>query len=280
MASAYLSSLMSAFGGTPEGPDPSRLEGLGEYLQQHLADRPPELDDHVGRMRSRIQEAWRDREGHLNSKRDSLNPALVELIQSHLSACEHIDQSLADMGQAEDALSRYQQAVRAFFETSQAITALANSSQPICTRCASQGDEPQCPSCQAERLIPDPDAVEEEFLQAEVNDEYAGVFRAYSAVISGRGSLADLVQGLQALELTLLEAQALAEQGLDEHPDDPRREELLQWVHLSLDGLEQMHGVEQSRSTRELHQGWANLLRGAERMQQLPNDLAQPEEED
>lgn len=275
MAGGYLDNLISSFGGTSEGPDPTRLEGLLQLARTGLETHDPDLLDHVERMRGRIRAAESDRQNAFEGMRDRFVPAVTTLIQRNLEACRQIDASLGAFAeaygtpQAAEHLSAYEQAAGEFLESSDRLAAMSRSSEPLCPRCGSSGPEATCQVCQLERLTPDPDFADEEFEQAEVNQDFQAVYQAYTAVIEGRDGLAQLTNALQGLEFTLLEAQALAEQSVEEHPHDPQRQELLQAVTSALEGVQRMHSVDQNRSTRELNQGWAQVFRGAATMSRL-----------
>lgn len=292
MAGGYLDNLISSFGGIQEGPDPSRLEGLAELARQRLAEGDPEPEEllhHVERMIGRIRELYRDRQGSFEGRRSQLDEEMITLLETNIAHCNSIDETLGRFAeaygnQAKDeaafALDAYEQAVRDFFQSCDQIAARARSEQPLCPRCASLGPEPICPKCQVDRLTPDPDFADEEFEQATVNEEFAGVFHAYSAILEGRGTLAELTQALQPLEFTLLEAQALVEQTAEESPDDVAIQELMEGINRGLEGIERMHSVEQNRSTKELNQGWSQVFRSASVMSQMLPALSGATQED
>lgn len=275
MAGGYLDNLINSFGGMHEGPDPGRLEGLGELARQRLAEMDPEPEEllgHVSRMRNRLREMYRDRQGNFESRRSQLSDELAGLIQSNLDHCASLEGSLEafalayeqqEKEAAQEALAEYDQSVVNFFQSCDQLAQLARSEEPLCPRCGSVGPEALCPSCQVDRLSPDPNFADEEFEQTQVNEEFAAVFQAYSAILEGRGTLEQLSQALQPLEFTLLEAQALVEQSLDEHPEEAALQELLDSINSGLEGVQRMHGVEQNRSTRELNQGWSQVFRSA-----------------
>ena len=229
-------------------------------------------------MRGRIRELHRDRQGNFEGRRSQLDEEMIALLESNILHCNAIDETLGRFAEAYGnqtkdeaalALESYEQAVRDFFQSCDQIAARARSEQPLCPRCASLGPEPICPKCQVDRLTPDPDFAEEEFEQTLVNEEYAAVFQAYSAILEGRGTLAELSQALQPLEFTLLEAQALVEQTAEESPEDAVIQELMKSINRGLEGVERMHAVEQNRSTKELNQGWSQVFRSASVLSQL-----------
>ena len=273
VAGGYLDSLMSSFGGASEGPDPQRLDGLLQFARERLdqPDAQTELHRHVERMRNRIQETLRDRQGNYDGRRNALHADVSACIERNLSACRDIDASLQAFGETgtSESLDMYERAIGEFFESSDRLTELARSSQPLCPACGSSGPETICPACSVDRLIPDPDFADEDFDQAVVNEEFMAVFQSYQAVVEGRGTLADLSQNLQPLEFSLLEAQALVEQAVEDNPDDSDQQTLLQAITHALEGVQRMHEVEQNRLTRELNQGWVLVFRGAKAVNEL-----------
>lgn len=273
MAGGFLDSLMSSFGGVSEGPDPTRLEGLLQYARERK-DNPEEREElmgHVDRMRARIRETLRDRQGNYDGRRGALHADVSACIERNLAACRDIDAALAEFMESTSAesLENYERSVREFFETSDLLAQMARSDQPLCPACGSSGPESTCPACQVDRLLPDPEFAEEDFDQAIVNEEFMAVFRSYQAVVEGRGTLADLSDNLQPLEFSLMEAQALVEQALADEPDDPDRQTLLTAVSNALEGVHRMHAVQQNRLTRELHQGWVQVFRGAKALTEI-----------
>jgi len=264
---------MSSFGGSLEGPDPGRLEGLVEFARQRLdqADARAEVREHMERMRVRIQETLRDRQGNYDGRRSALHADVSACIERNLSACRDIDSALSDYLEAASAevLERLQRGIQEFFESSDQLSTLARSAQPLCPGCGSQGPESICPACSVDRLIPDPDFAEEDFEQTLVNEEFMAVFQAYQGVVEGRSPLADLVNALQPLEFSLLEAQALVEQAVADDPGNAEHSSLLNSINQALEGVQRMHSVEQNRLTRELNQGWVQIFRGAKALNQL-----------
>lgn len=257
MAAGFLDNLLTSLGGAKEGPDPARLEGLLECARSGMA--PDELKKPINRMRSRLQQALGEREASVAPLLDQLHPGLRAVVESNLTACQDLIDLLADFSPAN--FDAYEEAAQEFLETSRT---LAEWNSPMCPRCGSAGKD-LCPSCKVERLIPDLEGAPLEFEQGPVSPEVAAVHRAYSEVISGKTSLPDLLQSLQDLEFSLLEAQALTEQARG----DSQQEALLAQVNLALEAVNRMHAVEQNRQARELNQGWAQLFRAAIAIQRL-----------
>lgn len=268
MASGYLDNLISAFGGAPEGPDPNRLEGLVELARQGVDE---EVRGHLERMRDRVQAAAQERQGHVDARPGELDAALFGLLESNIQSCRALAQSLQSvLDQPEpERIDQLEADARAFLESCDRLSQMAQSSTPICPGCGSNGPEPMCPYCEVDRLIPDPEGAEREFAQVQVNDEFMGVYQAYVKVLNGQGGLAELMQALQPLEFSLLEAQALLQQAVDQTPEDVSLPEMLGVVDRALEGVNRMLAVAQNRSTRELHEGWAQVLGGASGLQKL-----------
>ncbi len=271
MASGYLDNLISTFGGAPEGPDPSRLEGLLEMARAEVEQPSDELLGHIQRMKDRVHAAGQERQGHLDARPGELDPHVFSLIEANIEACRTLERSLdgfhADPGAV--ILEQLEQDARAFLESCDRLSELAHSSQPICPGCGSSGPEPSCPHCEVDRLIPDPEGAERDFEQVQVNEEFMAVFNAYTRVINGQGGLAELMQALQPLEFSLLEAQALLQQAVEQAPEDASLPPLLRTVDTALDGVNRMHAVNENRSTRELNEGWSQVLGGAAGLQKL-----------
>jgi hypothetical protein len=267
VAAGYLNNLLSSFGAPAEGPDPSRLEGLLEILQSGEMD-SQELSGHLLRMQSRIQEALRDRQGSYAERSHLLGPEVSALIERNLGACQVLEETLGQLAveSNQEVQAVYERAIREFLESSDQLSELATSSQPVCPRCGSRGSENLCSACEIDRLIPDPDVADMEYSRAVVGEEFLAVYQAYAQVVEGEAGLEPLLQALQSLELSLLEAQALAEQAAE---DSPPHEALLVIINEAVEGVNRLHAVQENRLTRELHQGWAQVFKAAVVVQQL-----------
>lgn len=264
MAGNYLNSLISSLGGESDGPDPSRLEGLVQLLRQQA----PDLEEPLQRMRSRLQEAQRDRQAAYQDRRDLLSADVSALIERNLNACQQLDDSLEQLqhNNSPEVLEVFERAVSEFLETCDQLAALGTSSVPLCPRCGSAGPENLCPGCQLDRLIPDADITQEDYSRAMVGEEFLAVYQAYANVVEGKAPLEPLLQALQALEFSLLEAQALAEQAAE---DSPPHQKLLDVINGAVEGINRLHAVQDNRSTRELHQGWTQVFQAAAVVPQL-----------
>ncbi len=267
MASGYLSNLISSFGAPAEGPDPSRLEGLLECLRAGEMD-PDELTEHLLRMQARIQEAHRDRLSAFQERASRLSPEVAALIERNLGACQVLEETLGKLAESADAetVEVYERATREFLESSDQLAELSASPVPVCPRCGSRGEENLCTPCDLDRLVPDPDVHDMEYNRAMVGEEFLAVYQAYAGVVEGEANLEPLLQALQGLELSLLEAQALAEQAAE---DSPPHQELLNIINVAIDGVNRMHAVQENRLTRELHQGWTQIFGAALVVHQL-----------
>lgn len=275
MAGNYLDSLISSFGGESEGPDPNRLEGLVQLLRDESGD----LEEPLQRMRARLQEAGRDRQAAFEDRRSELSPDVAALIERNLGACQVLDSSLEQIGQQNSPENRevFERAVSEFLETCDQLANLGTSSQPLCPRCGSSGPENLCPACQLDRLIPDVSVMEEDYNRAMVGEEFLAVYEAYVQVIEGKAPLEPLLQALQGLEFSLLEAQALAEQAAE---DSPPHQKLLEVINGAVEGVNRLHAVQENRSTRELHQGWQQIFGAAAVVPQLLPQEAEEEVEE
>lgn len=249
MAAGFLDNLVTSLGGTQEGPDPNRLEGLLECARSGMA--PDELQAKARSMRARLGRALSEREASLDPVRDQLHPSLHDVIERNLQSCQDLIELLADLTPAH--YDQYQVAAGEFLETSRR---LAEWDTPMCPGCGSAGSEPSCPDCKVARLIPDMDPAALDFEQGQVSLEVAAVHRAYSEVIAGTADLSSLVQTLQDVEFTFLEAQSVAEA-------DPDCEPLREQLASALEAIDRLLAVEQNRQARELNAGWAQLFRAA-----------------
>lgn len=276
----FLNNMLDAFGGTEEGPDPTRLTGLmeyaGEFLESGRTD-TYELTGYFEGMRGRIREAFHDRQASFEGRRSQLSAQLIEMIERNLAACEGVEVQLTAFiesfndGQQDGcwaALEALEGATEEFRDSSEQLENLATA-VPICPRCGSSGPEPLCADCELDRLIPDPELQYQDPMQFPVPEEFMAVYLAYDAVLGGRGNLASLANALQPLEFSLLEAQALAEQGIEEDPEDEPQQELLLALENTLAGLEKMNQVRENRQTSELNAGWLEVFKGSVLIGQL-----------
>ena len=273
MAGNYLDSLISSLGGESEGPDPNRLEGLVQLLRDEATD----LEEPLQRMRVRIQEAWRDRQAAFEDRRSHLSSEIASLIERNLGSCQVLDQSLEQILQENTAETReiFARAVSEFLETCDLLAGLGSSPVPLCPRCGSAGPENLCPDCHLDRLIPDTSVMDEDYSRAMVGEEFLSVYEAYVQILEGKGGLEPLLQALQALEFSLLEAQALAEQAAE---DSPPHQKLLEVINGAVEGVNRLHAVQENRSTRELHQGWSQIFAAAAVVPQLLPQVEETEE--
>lgn len=276
----FVNNILSALGASEEGPDPTRLSGLMEYAGAFLEEERTDTYELVGyfeQMRARIREAHHDRQASFEGRRSQLSESLIEMIERNLAACEGVEEQLTAFLQSFQAdqregcwaaLEALEGASEEFRDSSEQLANLATS-VPICPRCGSTGAEALCAACQLDRLVPDPDLQNEDPMQFPVPEEFMAVYQAYEAVLQGEGNLAGLANALQPLEFSLLEAQALAEQSLDENPEDEIQQDLVLALENTLAGLEKMNQVRENRQTRELNQGWLEVFKGSVLMGQL-----------
>lgn len=264
MAGNYLDSLISSLGGESEGPDPNRLEGLVQLLR----DEETHLEDPLLRMRSRIQEAERDRRAAYEDRRAHLDPEVAAVIERNLGACQVLDTTLEQLleDRSPETLEIFERAASEFLETCDLLASLATSSVPLCPRCGATSADNWCAACQLDCLIPDAAVLEEDYNRAIVGEEFLAVYEAYANILEGRAGLEPMLQALQSLEFSLLEAQALAEQAAE---DSPPHQQLLDVINGAVEGINRLHAVQDNRSTRELHQGWQQVFMAAAVVPQL-----------
>ena len=255
MASGFLDSLVTSLGGAKEGPDPNRLEGLLECARSGMS--PDELQARTKSMRARLRRALAEREASVGPLRDHLHASLDDVIERNLESCRDLIELLEDLSPPH--YNDYQAAAEEFLETSRQ---LAEWNAPMCPGCGSAGPERKCPECKVERLIPDLEPAVSEAQEGQVSSEVAAVHRAYSDVIAGKTDLSVLLQTLQDVEFTFLEAQSVAE-------GDPERGPLREQLASALEAIDRLLAVEQNRKARELNIGWAELFRAAVAIQKL-----------
>lgn len=281
----FLNNMLDALGGSAEGPDPTRLTGLmeyaGEFLESGRTD-TYELTGYFEGMRGRIREAYHDRQAAFEGRRSQLSPSLVEMIERNLAACQGVEEQLTAFldsfaAGAQDgcwaALEALEGASEEFRDSSEQLENLATA-VPVCPRCGSSGPESLCSACELDRLIPDPELQYQDPMQFPVPEEFMAVYVAYEAVLQGHGNLASLANALQPLEFSLLEAQALADQALEEDPEDESQQELVLALENTLAGLEKMNQVRENRRTSELNAGWLEVFKGSVLIGQLLARLA------
>jgi hypothetical protein len=285
MADAYLKNLASAFGEQFEGPDPTRLGGLYEYVEQALngeAGDVQEASAYVARMREQISQAAREREAAFESRAEELSSQISAPIQRNLQALRSLEATLGelqqslDMQNTDEAYGHLDALLEASTElktSSDIIGGLARSDAPLCPRCGSAGPEDVCPECQLDRLIPDADASEEDFEQTVVSNEVRNVFQAYSAVVDGKAPLAALLATLEPLEASLSHTRSTARQAAMDDPGENFHRELLYLLKEALGGIERIRGVQDNLLTSELHAGWADLFRAAVSLHEILADM-------
>lgn len=297
MSNGIAGNLMSAWGVEDDGHDPSKLPGLlalaEEWLEEEDND-PQDIVHHFESMKNRIVGAHVEREQALRSRSTQLDAAFIELVSKNLTDFEAVESCLerfiegantANRDLCWEGLGELEGASEELKESGEAIASFVHSGSPVCTRCASTGPELICPKCKVDRLALDPAPPYTERNEADVSSEVLDVFRAYNKVLNGEGTLANLINELQGLEFSLLEAQALAEQGLASVEDQDSATEkereslakayslLLQNVNSSLEGVEKIHGVVKNRSTTELNQGWRIIFENAVQMRVLLQNI-------
>jgi hypothetical protein len=132
--------------------------------------------------------------------------------------------------------------------------------QPIacCPRCGSREEDPWCPDCQLDRLIPDPEP-SSQVESAQLGPDYAVVYNAYRAVLAAERPLAPLFETLGPLERKLSMVANLSASQPDLH----------EAVLACLGGMTRMRRAATTRALRDLNQGWAQLFRGGARLAEL-----------
>lgn len=275
MADAYLKNLASAFGEQFDGPDPTRLGGLYEYVEQALngeAGSVGEASGYVARMREQIAEAVHEREAAFATRQHELSAQISAPIQRNIGALQALEETLSglqqslDMQNSDEAYAQLQSLLECTTElktSSDILAGLARSDAPLCPRCGSAGPEDVCPQCDLDRLVPDAETSEDDFEQTVVSHEVRNVYQAYAAVVDGKARLSTLFATLEPLEASLTHTRATARQAAIDDPKENFHRELLYLLKEALGGIERMRGVQDNLLTSELHAGWADLFRAA-----------------
>lgn len=289
MADGILGNLKDAWGVEDDGPDPTKLPGLLELAESWLEEdgnSPSDIVHHFEAMKNRVVEAHVNRSQALKSNDVSYDPKFVAMVEKNLGDMMKVEKALArfiegshsdEKDECWEGLGELEEAVEAMKESGDAIEAFLKDSPPVCMGCGSIGDENICPKCGGERLVLDPDVRPEDERKVKVNDEVLDVYNAYVEVISGKGSLNDLVNALQSLEFTYLEAEAIGEQTLENEAATDRikksAKQMIEAIQATLQGIEMMHGVTKSRKIAQLSAGWDKILQNSVRAQELLHTL-------
>lgn len=285
MADGIVGSLRDAWGVEDDGPDPNKLPGLMELAESWLEDDendPVEIAHHFEAMKNRVVEAHVNRSQALKSEDVSYDPKFVAMVEKNLADMLSVEKALgrfvegSNSGEKDEcweALGELEEAIDGMKESGDAIEAFLKNSPPVCMGCGSIGEEDVCPTCGAERLILDPNARSEDERKIAVSDEVLDVYNAYTEVLTGKASLNDLVNALQSLEFTYLEAEAIGEQTLENEAATDRikktAKNMIISIQATLQGIEMMHGVTKTRQISQLMSGWDKVLQNSVKSQEL-----------
>lgn len=134
-----------------------------------------------------------------------------------------------------------------------------------CPRCGARG-EPVCKTCGLDLLIPDPEhALNRNLRSAVLPPTFAGVYRAYTAAISGEGSLQTLYASLDGLEAEMQEKRGYAV-AYGRYMDSVAAERLVATLEEVLAGVERMRRVTETRRMRDLNAGWELIFGSGQRV--------------
>lgn len=273
-----------------DGPDPTTLPGLLEFAEQWLESEendPAGICGNFEEMKNRLVGGHMERERAL--KEGNFDPIFVEIVQKNLNDMETVEEAIdgylaaAGDGDVErdlcfEALGELEEAIEALKESGNAIDHFLANSPPVCMACKSIGPEPQCPKCGGERLILDPNPIPQDETQTAVTDEVMNVYASYYQVLDGKAPLTSLVTHLQSLEFTYLEVQAIAEQAISGEAATNKMKEVgaehLVAINATLEGIQMMHSVVQSRKTEDLNAGWRKILKNSVKATELTHKLA------
>lgn len=263
------------------GPDPTRITGLMElselWLDQGEGDKY-ELMGHYEALASRLMDGHDRRREELEQKRPELDPSVVALLERNLAAFKQAGEALDLFQEAasEDNKEGCWKALEAMEEAAEELRTVSGSitthstQTAICSKCGSAGDEPLCPRCNIDRLIPDPDFFDREgFEQGEVSEDFVKASEAYHQVLAGELTVKGLMSALRPLEFALMEAEALAQ--ASEHETS---EAVQAAAGQSIAGLKRMRKVTKSRDLKDLNNGWVEVLRGGIKLKKLIDSRA------
>ena len=268
-----LDSLKQAYSepGLEIAPDPTRLAGLISLV--HL-----ELDGSAGhhvsvwaqRMRGEVVSARVERENEFVRGKSRLAPEVLDLLRESFAAYHQLEDALTCVVDAFEATGRVRResslrsleaAAEELRRTSDELVELHACGEPVCLRCHLPNDGPVCPCCGHDCLWPDPEGSgHADFQQTVLPPAHHGVFVAYSRLLSGGATVAQLVESLRALDQTLREFEAIAVEMREVAPDSTSAGWLWKLVKESQDGAQQIRRVGETRALRDLHQGWARVF--------------------
>ncbi len=285
MSDGIVGSLKDAWGVEDEGPDPTKLPGLLEMAEAWLEDdgnAPSEISHHFEAMKNRLIGAHVERSQALNAGDVKFDEKFAVLVEKNLKDMLSVEKALEKFIEASssgnreecwEGLGELEEAIDGMRESGDAIEQFLDSSPLVCMSCSAIGPEPTCPKCGGERLILDPSQGGEDERKSHVSDEVLAVYNSYIALLGGKAPMSTLVNDLQSLEFTYLEAEAIAEQAMASEVATDRlkqtAEQMLSAIADTLSGIETMHGVTKSRSMAELNAGWQKILDSSVRAQEL-----------
>lgn len=288
MSDGILGNLKDAWGVEDDGPNPETLSGLLEMSEQWLEEGKDlsELLHHFETMKNRVVGHHMDRSQALKSGNVEYDPQFVALVEKSLVDMETVETCLDQFVEAVtggvkddcyEALGELEQGVEAVKESGAAIDRFLDNSPPVCMSCSSIGPEPICTKCGGERLILDPRPAQEEERKHQVTEEVSAVYQSYRELLTGKGTMANLVNNLQSLEFTYLEVEAICEQTMSSDVATDRIQNtgklLIGAIQGTLMGIQMMHGVQKTRSSQQLNAGWSKILENSVRSQELLHKL-------
>lgn len=151
--------------------------------------------------------------------------------------------------------------------TEEALQEWENRVELRCPACGEPGDV--CARHELDGLYPDP-TWEPPAGSAELGDNYLVAFAAYQGVLEGAATLGYLEEALTPLEVMLRRFITLAsgEHGLHGDTTADALTRIVWASQQSLDGLKRMRRVLETRQTRDLNAGWAEVFSHATEIQE------------
>jgi hypothetical protein len=219
------------------------------------------------------------------------NPTMAEAMRAPLRRTANAYQIIArlleqlpelamqgDLREFKDHLEEFEQERLAVLEAQEQMEVQLHGPLPVCPRCGSSGEHPDCEPCMLTRLYPDTHALRAESQADRVRGLYANVFGTYLRVVKGERSLRVLLSHLVQLEEhleSLLHTRKQATRRLDAGQlGGRRREEALvteavlleaeQDIKLALQGIETMREAEKSLRVYDLSRGWDDIFHASQ----------------
>lgn len=268
--------------------DVTTVRGLLSYCKKWPQGMiyPEELNDPCLSMAGQLREAATKMEQDLRDSPTMAEPMRAPLqrtANAYLAIAEVLKKfpELAregDLRDFKDGLEVFEEERLAVIEAQERMEAQLHGPNPVCPRCGSTGEYPECQDCQLTRLYPDSHALRAQSQADRVQGLYGKVFRAYLRVVTGERSLRVLWNWLDMLEEhleSLISTRKSATRRLDAGGLFGRRYEEAELIEsvlleaeanikLALSGVEMMREAEKSFRVYDLARGWDDIFHAAQ----------------